>query len=89
MTAFSGVSTLNVKYAPGMKITFINNDGINHEIHAQLSADTLGIAHEGGPLMANGGNSYSQVITGKGTIKSNDLHCHIHPAMIGPTINFE
>jgi len=88
-TAFNGVSTLNVKYATGMKITFVNMDGINHEVHAQLTANTLGIAHEGGPLMANAGNSYSQVITGKGTIKANDVHCHIHPAMIGPTINFQ
>jgi len=88
-TAFSGVSTMNVKYAPGMKITFINNDGINHEIHAQLTANTLGIAHEGGPLMANAGNSYSQTITGKGIIKANDVHCHLHPQMIGPEINFQ
>jgi len=88
-TAFNGVSTMNVKYAPGMKITFVNLDGINHEVHAQASANTLGIAHEGGPLMANSGNSYSQNITGPGTIKANDIHCHIHTAMIGPTINFQ
>jgi plastocyanin len=88
-TAFGGVSTLNVKYATGMKITWINNDSINHEIHAQATANGLGVAHEGGPLMANGANVYTQTINGKGTINANDTHCHIHPAMIGPTINFQ
>jgi plastocyanin len=88
-TAFSGVSTMNVKYATGMKVTFVNMDTIAHEVHAQLTANTLGIAHEGGQLMANAGNSYTQTITGKGIIKANDLHCHLHPAMMGPTINFE
>ena len=88
-TAFSGVSTMNVKYAAGMKITWVNLDGINHEIHAQLTANALGVAHEGGPLMANSGNSYTQAITGPGTIKANDTHCHLHPQMIGPTINFQ
>ncbi len=89
MTAFSGVSTLNVKYVQGMKISFVNLDGINHEIHAQNSANALGIQHEGGPLMANAANEYTQTISGPGTIKANDLHCHIHPNMIGPTINFQ
>jgi plastocyanin len=88
-TAFSGVTTLNVKYVTGMKVTWINNDTINHEIHAQGTANGLGVAHEGGPLMANGGNSYTQTINGKGTINANDTHCHIHPAMIGPQINFQ
>jgi plastocyanin len=88
-TAFSGVSTMNVKYATGMKITFINNDKINHEMHAQGTANGLGIAHEGGPLMANAANVYTQTISGPGTINANDLHCHIHPQMIGPKITFQ
>jgi plastocyanin len=88
-TAFSGVSTMTVKYATGMKVTFVNNDLINHEIHAQNSANALGIAHEGGPLMASQGNTYSQTISGPGTINANDLHCHIHPEMIGPKIIFQ
>lgn len=88
-TAFSGVSTMTVKYTAGMKISFVNMDGINHEIHAQGSANTAGIAHEGGPLMANSANTYTQTINGPGTINANDLHCHIHPNMIGPKIIFQ
>lgn len=88
-TAFSGVSTMTVKYTQGMKISFQNLDGINHEIHAQASANALGIAHEGGPLMANAANTYTQTIKGPGTINANDLHCHIHTMMIGPKIIFQ
>jgi plastocyanin len=88
-TAFGMSGTMNVKYVQGMKVTFVNNDKINHEIHAQGSANTAGIAHEGGPLMANAGNSYSQTITGPTLIKSGDWRCHIHPTMQGFNINIQ
>lgn len=89
MTAFGQSATMNVKYVQGLKVTFINNDAINHEIHAQLSANTAGIAHEGGPLMANAGNSYTQTITGPTLIKGGDWRCHIHPNMQGFDINIQ
>jgi len=89
MTAFGQSAVMNVKYVTGLKVTFINNDAINHEIHAQLSANTAGIAHEGGPLMANGGNSYTQTIKGPGLIKGGDWRCHIHPNMGGFDINIQ
>ena len=80
---------MNVKYVQGLKVTFINNDIINHEIHAQLTANSAGIAHEGGPLMANGANSYTQTITGPTLIKSTDWRCHIHSNMLGFNINIQ
>jgi plastocyanin len=89
MTAFSGVSKITVKYVAGLKITWVNNDIINHELHAQATANALGVNHEGGPLMANAGNSYTQTITGVGIIKANDTHCHLHPTMIGPEIDVQ
>ena len=88
-TAFGFSGTMNVKYVQGLKVTFINNDIINHEIHAQLSANSAGIAHEGGPLMANAGNSYTQTITGPTVIKSGDWRCHIHSNMLGFNINIQ
>ncbi|HEX6834966.1 MAG TPA: hypothetical protein VF334_00260, partial [Polyangia bacterium] len=89
MTAFGQSATMNVKYVTGLKVTFINNDTINHEVHAGASANTYGIAHEGGPLMANGGNSYTQTINGPGLIKGGDWRCHIHPNMAGFDINIQ
>jgi plastocyanin len=86
-TAFSNTSELTVNYVAGLKITFINNDIINHEIHAQGTANMEGIQHEQGPLMANAANSYTQTITGPGDIVANDLHCHLHPNMVGPLIH--
>jgi plastocyanin len=88
-SAFGTAAQMDVKYVQGMKITFVNNDSINHEIHAQGSANTAGIAHEGGPLMANAGNSYSQTITGPTLIKSTDWRCHIHSMMLGFNINIQ
>jgi len=87
VSAFGTSATMNVKYVQGLKITFVNNDAINHEIHAQGSANTLGIAHETGPLMANQGNVYTSVITGPGLIKAGDWRCHIHSQMLGFNIN--
>jgi hypothetical protein len=89
LTAWGGTSSLTVKFVPGLKVTFENLDTINHQVHAQNSANLAGIAHEGGPLMANGANVYTQTIKGPATIKANDIHCHIHPNMIGPTINIQ
>jgi plastocyanin len=62
--------------APGTKITFVNNDVINHEIHAD---GTLGIAHEPGPLTAGGG-TYTQTFNGTGPF---NFYCHIHANMQG------
>jgi plastocyanin len=88
-TAFGTSAQMNVKYVQGLKITFVNNDIINHEIHAQGSANTAGIAHETGPLMANAGNTYSQTINGPILIKSTDWRCHIHSMMLGFDINIQ
>lgn len=88
-SAFGTSAQMDVKYVQGMKITFVNNDTINHEIHAQGSANTAGIAHEGGPLMANAGNSYTQTISGPTLIKSTDWRCHIHSMMLGFNINIQ
>ncbi len=79
-TAF-GSSSLPVLFvSPGTKVTFVNEDNINHEIHSDGS---LGIQHEGGPLMANAGNSYTQTFNGKGTF---NFRCHIHPNMLGQIV---
>ena len=88
-TAFGQSAVMNVKYVTGLKVTFINNDTINHEVHAGSSANTYGIAHEGGPLMANAGNRYTQTINGPGLIKGGDWRCHIHPNMAGFDINIQ
>jgi plastocyanin len=69
-----------IQVAAGTKVTWINNDAINHEIH---SDGTLGIQHEGGPLMANGANTYTQTFNAKGTFT---YRCHIHPNMQGQII---
>jgi plastocyanin len=77
-TAF-GAASISVKnLAAGVKVTFINNDIINHEIHA---SGTGGIAHEGGPLDANGG-TYDQTITA-GFTGAINFRCHIHSGMTG------
>jgi plastocyanin len=88
-TAFGMSGTMNVKYVTGLKITFINNDGINHEMHMQGSANTAGIAHESGPLMANAANVYTSTILGPGLIKAGDWRCHIHSNMLGFNINVQ
>jgi plastocyanin len=88
-TAFGTSAQMNVKYVTGLKVTFVNNDIINHEIHAQGSANAAGIAHEGGPLMANVGNVYTQTITAPMLIKAGDWRCHIHSNMNGFNINIQ
>jgi len=88
-TAFGQSAVMNVKYTPGLKITFINNDTINHEIHAQGTMNTAGIAHETGPLMANVGNAYTSTIKGPMLIKAGDWRCHIHANMLGFDINVQ
>jgi plastocyanin len=88
-TAFGTSAQMNVKYVPGLKVTFVNHDKINHEVHAGASANAAGIAHEGGPLMANGANSYTQTINGPALIKGSDWRCHIHSMMLGFDINIQ
>jgi len=80
LSAFGATSIPTIFVAPGTKVTFVNQDTINHEIH---SDGTLGIAHEGGPLMANGANSYTQTFNGTGTF---NFRCHIHPNMKGQIV---
>ena len=75
-TAF-GSATIPVKLiGTGTKITFVNEDGIQHRIHAN---GTGGIAHEPTNMSAKGG-SYTQTINAAGDISFN---CHIHPGMTG------
>jgi plastocyanin len=77
--AFGAYGMPVYQVAAGTKVTWINMDTSNHEIH---SNGGLGIAHENGPLMANGANSYTQTINGK----SGDVftyRCHLHPNMLG------
>ncbi|MGQ0507342.1 MAG: hypothetical protein ACT4TC_18710 [Myxococcaceae bacterium] len=64
----------------GTKVTFVNGDKINHQIHAN---GTAGLAHEPGPLQANGANAYSDTLTAKATV---NFRCHIHANMIGQII---
>ena len=80
LTAFGAQSIPTVFVAPGTKVTFLNQDSINHEIH---SDGTLGIQHEGGPLLANEANSYTQTFNGTGTY---NFRCHIHPNMKGQIV---
>jgi plastocyanin len=80
LEAFGAQTIETVFVAPGTKITFVNADAINHQIH---SDGTLGVAHEGGPLMANGGNAYTQTLNGTGTL---NFRCHIHPGMRGQIV---
>lgn len=79
-SAFGATSIPVIQVAAGTKVTFVNADSINHEIH---SDGTLGIQHEPGPLMANEGNSYTQTFNGTGTF---NFHCHIHPGMVGQIV---
>ncbi|MGZ3429496.1 MAG: hypothetical protein ACXVCV_22755, partial [Polyangia bacterium] len=88
-SAFGMTGTMNVKYVQGLKISFVNNDLINHEMHMQGTANTAGIAHETGPLMANAANIYTATITGPILIKASDWRCHIHANMLGFNINIQ
>jgi plastocyanin len=80
LTAFGAQTMPTIFVAPGTKVTWVNEDSINHEIH---SDGTLGIQHEGGPLMANGANQYTQTFNGTGTY---NYRCHIHPNMKGQIV---
>ena len=75
-TAF-GAATIPVKLiGTGTKLTFVNNDGIVHRIHAD---GTGGLAHEANNMAANGG-TYTATLTAKGPIS---FRCHIHGNMKG------
>jgi plastocyanin len=77
LTAF-GAETINSYFvAPGTKVTFVNEDSINHRIHAD---GDLGLGHQAGNLLPNAANAYSDTLTGSGTI---EFRCHIHPNMRG------
>lgn len=78
-TAFGAASIPAKLIGTGTKITFVNEDGIEHRIHAN---GTAGLAHEPNNMGANGG-TYTQTINATGTIKFN---CHIHGGMTGQLV---
>jgi plastocyanin len=63
----------------GTKVTFVNNDTIQHRIHAD---GTGGLSHEPNNMAANGG-TYSDTLVSAGPIP---FHCHIHPNMMGQIV---
>ena len=75
-TAFGAAAIPVTFVAPGTKVTFVNNDTIQHRIHAD---GTGGIAHEPNNMAAAGG-TYTQTINATGDIS---FYCHIHPGMKG------
>jgi plastocyanin len=80
LVAFGAQSIPTVFVAPGTKVTFVNADSINHQIH---SDGGQGIAHEGGPLQANAANTYTQTFNAAGTF---NFRCHLHPNMKGQIV---
>jgi plastocyanin len=74
-TAFGTYGMPVLEVAAGTKVTWVNNDIIDHEVHSDGS---LGIAHESGKLLANGANAYTQTFSKAGTFT---YRCHIHPNM--------
>jgi hypothetical protein len=79
-SAFGAVSTQILFVNPGTKVTFINMDTRNHEIHA--NNNPTGLQHQPGQLQANGANTYSQILKA-GTV---NFRCHIHPNMLGQIV---
>lgn len=78
-TAFGGTAQTSVVYvAPGTKVTFLNLDTVDHEIHPDDSS--TGLQHEPGPMHPN--ETYSQVLT-QGSVT---FRCHIHPNMVGKLV---
>ncbi len=78
--AFGAVSTSIIFVNPGTRVTFINMDTRNHQIHA--NANPAGLNHQPAVLLPNGANSYTQILT-KGTV---NFRCHIHPNMLGQIV---
>jgi plastocyanin len=79
-TSAFGATSIPVKLiGAGTKITFINNDGLEHRIH---SDGTGGLAHQPNNMGANGG-TYEEMLTATGTINFN---CHIHGGMKGQLV---
>jgi plastocyanin len=75
-TAF-GAAAVPVKLlGTGTKVTFINNDSIEHRIHAD---GTGGLDHQANNMAANGG-TYTDTLTATGPI---NFVCHIHTKMKG------
>jgi hypothetical protein len=63
-------------FTPGLKVTFVNNDGVAHRIHA---GGDSGLSHQNGNLAPNGG-SYTDTLTEPGIV---EFRCHIHGNMTG------
>lgn len=77
-TSFGGTKT--VRYvAPGTTVTWINDDTVNHRIHAD---DVNGFDHQQNEMNAGGG-SYSVQIMAPGVY---DYNCHLHSQMVGQIV---
>lgn len=74
--AFGAGATTVRYFAPGTRITWVNDDVVPHRIHAD---GVNGLNHQDDD-MAAGGGSYSVVIDAPGTY---GYSCHIHPNMTG------
>lgn len=71
--------SLRVRYfAPGTKITWVNDDTINHRIHGNGAG---GLEHQAENLQPGG--SYSVILTAPGVY---EYGCHIHPQMTGQLV---
>jgi plastocyanin len=73
-----GAAPTQVRFlAPGTKVTWRNDDMIQHRIHGP-NAD--GFDHQGANNMLAPGGSYSVTIT---AARNFDYFCHTHPSMKG------
>jgi plastocyanin len=80
LNAFGSNSWPVLYVPPGTRVTFVNLDSVNHQIH---SNGGLGMAHQNGVLQPNGANTYSPMLNAKGTL---NFRCHIHPNMLGQIV---
>lgn len=74
--AFGNGATTVRYFAPGTRITWVNEDVVPHRIHAD---GINGLDHQDDD-MAPGGGSYTVTINAPGTY---GYSCHIHPNMTG------
>ena len=64
LTAFGQSTAMNVKYVTGLKITWINNDAINHEIHSDGAGVTAASPTKAARSWPTAATAYTQVING-------------------------
>jgi plastocyanin len=78
--SFGPGGQLTVRFvAPGTKVTWVNDDSVNHRIHAD---GINGFDHQPNEMNAQGG-SYTVTIQAPGTY---DYNCHIHGQMRGTLV---